>query len=118
MDNGHRDAVVKSIDSDIIVLAEGLFHELELLDTLYIEYGTSRSLQIFPIYEIVTHLGPIAKVLPIFHCISGCDTTSSPFHCGKTTTWNACDWVPQLTKTLVTIQNNTTEFKQDSVHME
>ena len=118
VNNGHRNVSVRSVDSDIVVLAVGLFNDLAPLEKLFVEYGTSKNFQVLPAHEIAACLGPKARALPIFHALSGCDCNSSPSHCGKLTAWNAWDLVPGLTDMLLAIQEDCTTFTRDSVHMQ
>ena len=118
VNNGHRNVSVRSVDSDVVVLAVGLFNDLSPLEKLFVEYGTSKHFQVLPAHEIAACLGPKARALPIFHALSGCDCNSSPSQCGKVTAWNAWDLVPGLTDTLLTIQEDCTTFTKDSVHMQ
>ena len=63
---GHRKALIKTVDSDVPVIAIGVFKSLKL-EELYIEMGTSRAeVKIIPIHEVVNTLGP--ENLRLYHC--------------------------------------------------
>ena len=116
--SGHRSVSVRTVDSDVVVLAVGLFNDLTPLETLFVEYGTSKHFQVLPAHEIAACLGPKAEALPLFHALSGCDTNSTPSQCGKATAWNAWDLVPGLTETMLEIQADPTKLTKESNHMQ
>ena len=68
--------MVVSVDSDVVVLAVSVFHEVDM-DELWVSYGTGINKKYIPVHEIAASLGPFkARVLPLFHSLTGCDTTS------------------------------------------
>ena len=81
--HGHQNVLIRTVDSDIPIIGTGLYNELAPLKHLFVEYGKSKTLQLIPIHEVVLSLGPKARVMPLFHALSGCDTTSSCIWCGK-----------------------------------
>ena len=70
VDNDHRRELLKSVNSNIYVLAVGLFGEMAPIEKLYVEYGTSKALQILTIHNIVQCLGPKSEALAISHSLS------------------------------------------------
>ena len=88
VESGHNQVSIRSVDSDVVVIAVSLMEELAPLEKLFIEYGTSKNLQVLPAHEIAACLGPKAPALLLFHALSGCDSNSSPCQCGKITAWN------------------------------
>ena len=44
---------IKTVHSDVVVIATSLFDKLVGVDVLYIEYGIGKSLKIIPIHELV-----------------------------------------------------------------
>ena len=64
---------------------------------------------------ICSNLGPSRYLaLPLFHAITGCDTTSQFFGCGKKTAW--ASW--QNTTGLVALTNEPILFSLESIHMQ
>ena len=78
VNNGQRNVSVKSVHSDVVVLAVGLFNDLALLEKLFVEYGTSKKFEVLPAHEIAAYLGSKARALPIFQALCGCDWNSNP----------------------------------------
>ena len=63
-------------------------------------------------------LGPRRSyVLPLFHFLSGSDTTSQLFGCGKKTAWAAWDSLPELTDVFTQLMENPDSLTLDSEHM-
>ena len=86
--NGHRRAIVKTVDSDILVLSVAIFSLLGL-DELWLGIGTKHNYKEIPVHEIANSLGHRkARALLLFHPMTGCDTTSQMLGCGKKTGWS------------------------------
>ncbi|KAK3740395.1 hypothetical protein QZH41_000916 [Actinostola sp. cb2023] len=74
--SGHRKIMIRTIDTDVVVLAISIFHVISV-DELWISYGTGRNFRYLAIHEIATKLGQErSRALPLFHAITGCDTVS------------------------------------------
>ena len=57
-----------------------------------------------PIHDICSQLGPsLSLALPLFHAITGCDTTSHFVGCGKKTGWMSWQNTSELTDTLMAL---------------
>ena len=88
-EQSHTKAYLRTVDSDVVVLAINFFHELGLLE-LWIGFGSGKSNKDIPIQHIAQMLGPQHCIaLPLFHALTGCDVVSEMFGIGKETTWNA-----------------------------
>ena len=96
---GHRQLIVRTTDSDVVVLAVSAFVSLDQrIDELWIAFGMQRRYRYIPIHTVVAQLGPAkSSALPAFHALTGCDTTSSFFGKGKKTAWAVWNSLPQLT---------------------
>ena len=116
---GHSKALIKTVDSDVVVIAIGVFKSLDLVK-LYIKIGTARAeIKIISIYEVVETLGPNrSAALPLFHSMTGCDSTSSFFGIGKKTAWGIWDSFPELTETLNELTQYPDLFSKTSEQME
>ena len=76
--------MIKTVDSDIVVLAIASSNQLAPLNTLWIEFGARKSLRFIPIHQIAGNLGPDKYFeFVFFQAFSGCDTTSSLSGKGK-----------------------------------
>ena len=61
-------------------------------------------------------LVPRSLALPLFHALTGCDTTSAFLGYGKRSAWAAWEATPELTETLVAITLEPEQMKLD-VHV-
>ncbi len=58
----------------------------DTVDELWLAFGTGKNFRYIGAHELVAYLGPErSKSLPIFHAITGCNTTSTFAGCGKKT---------------------------------
>ena len=115
---GHHTAYVRRVDSDIVVLAIRFFPTLGSGRVLgwFREWENLRDI---PIHDICSDLGPSRSVaLPLFHAITGCDTTSHFLGCGKKTAWASWQNTPGLTETLLARTNAPSCFSLGSLHMQ
>ena len=66
---------------------------------MWVEYGTGNCLRAIPVHQIVQVLGPAkCQGLPMFHALTGCDTTSAFCSIGKKTAWSAWKVFPSITE--------------------
>ena len=84
-DQGHTKAYLRTVDSDVVVLATHFFHDLRLSE-LWIGFGSGKTYKDIPIHHISDMLGlQRCQALPFFHAFSGCDVVSSMMEIGKKT---------------------------------
>ena len=115
---GHDKAFVRTVDSDIVVLAIAFYKQLGLSE-LWIGFGSEKSYRDIPVHSIHAQLGPSKSLaLPLFHALIGCDTTSQLLGCGKKTAWTAWNSIPALTDTMITLTEAPESFTMESVHMQ
>ena len=95
VENGDRKILLRTVDTDVLVLTVAVFHQLlnppdEELQ-LWVAFGTGINLKYIAAHTIANQLGPErSKALPGFHGFTGCDTVSSFAGRGKKTaieTW-------------------------------
>ena len=85
---GHIKLLMRTVDSDIVIIAIFLFHLLGLKE-LWISYGKGKHYRDIPIHIICNNLGESkSHALPFFHALTGCDLTSAFKTIGKRTAWN------------------------------
>ncbi|MEW8119932.1 MAG: hypothetical protein AB2792_22450, partial [Candidatus Thiodiazotropha sp.] len=80
--------VIKTPDTDVVVLALYYFPRMKHVSEFWIETGrvtkTSDQRRFIPIHSISKSLGPLfCLVLPAIHALTGCDSTSALFGIGK-----------------------------------
>ena len=98
--HGHSKGYVRTVDSDIVVLALRFFDTLWLSE-LWEGFGTGKKYRDIPVHSLHAGLGPSKSIaLTLFHSLTGCDTTSQFLGCGKKTAWAAWNSFPDLTDTL------------------
>ena len=74
---GKRRVSVRTVDTDVVVLAATFFSQMKL-DEMWIAFSTEKNFCFIPIHEIVSSLTPkICSSLLAFHAFTGCDTGSS-----------------------------------------
>ena len=113
-DRDTRQHNVRTVDSDIVVLAIGLFPTLGLVER-WVGFGSGKKLRDIPIHDICSDLGPSRSVvLSLFHVITRCDTTSHFLGFGKKTAWSSWQNTPGLTETLLALAC----FSLGSLHMQ
>lgn len=102
---GHESVMIRTVDTDVLVLAVGFYHEIKS-KYLWVAFGTGKNFSFIPAHEIAEGLGPRKSVcLPMFHALTGCDTTSSFLGKGKKTAWAIWTKFDDLTEALLDIKN-------------
>ena len=75
--------VVESPDTDVAVLAVYVVTSLSC-QQMWMKTGVRDKLRYIPIHALPQKLGPdLCCLLPAFHSLTGCDTTSGPYMIGK-----------------------------------
>ena len=75
--------VLHSPVTDVAVIATHIFSSL-LCKQLWMKTGVRDRLRFVPIHALVEKLGSVmCNLLPAFHFLTGCDTTSEPYLIGK-----------------------------------
>lgn len=110
IDEEVKTVLVRTVDTDVVVVLIGKFHFLKganpSLD-LWVAFGMGRNYKLININAICTHLGEArSKSLPVFHAISGCDTTSSFYGKSKVSAWKAWEIYPDVTQTFQFLAEN------------
>ena len=90
--------LIKTVDSDVVVIALSAFHRIHGLRELWLEFGVGKHLKYIPVHEIAVSLGrQTSNALLFFHAFSGCDTTSSLKGKGKKSFNEAWKKMPSVT---------------------
>ena len=104
--HGHRKVVLRTVDTDVLVLAIAQMNNLQLSE-LWLEFGVGKSYRVIPAHSIAIKIGSEkASALPFFHAFTGCDTTSAFASRGKKTAWDIWNVFPDITPTFSTLSSS------------
>ena len=102
---GFKKVMIRSVDSDIVVLAVSIYQEMEF-EEMWVEYGVGKNKRFVSVHSIASSIGPFkCRALPLFHAITGCDTVSAFKHKGKKTAWDTWKVYPDLTPALLSLMD-------------
>jgi len=83
----HQRIIVWSPDTDVFVLCLHFFESLEI-HQLWFHTGVQSKSRYIPVHEIAETIGHLAcQMLPAFHALTGCDSTSGLAKIGKVRAW-------------------------------
>ena len=89
--NGCTSCLVCMVDTDMVVILVGMFHHFVALCrevNIWVAIGSGKKFIYYHINRIYESLGMNKSLaLPVFHCFTGCDTTSAFFGRGKKASW-------------------------------
>ena len=93
--------IIRSDDTDVLVLLLYYFSEKRLSDEVFMHAGHSTKFvtrtRFIHVHLIAAKLGTnFCKCLPAAHALTGCDTTSSLFGIGKKTVYTALQKIADL----------------------
>ena len=102
--NGFRTCLVRTVDTDVIVILVGKFYFFKTLCAdidIWVAFGTGKHFMYYHINYICHMLGEDkCLALPVFHSLTGSDTTSAFFGRGKKMAWGAWNCYPDVTEAL------------------
>ncbi|KAL8576333.1 hypothetical protein ACOMHN_006256 [Nucella lapillus] len=114
----HHAILIRTVDTDVVVLAVSLAQELQPEDKLWLAFGTGQSLRYLAAHEIAAGLGPEkARAVPMFHALTGCDTVSSFARRGKKTAWAVWTVLPELTEALLLLSSAPRDIPDDAMRI-
>lgn len=86
-------ALVRTVDTDVVVILVGKLSDLQKTNSsadIWVAFGMGRNFRFLSINSISAALGVARSLsLPVFHALTGCDTTSTFFNKGKRSAWQA-----------------------------
>ena len=95
---GYRKLCLRTVDTDVVVLAIAMFHQINP-DELWLAFGTASNFRYIPIHEVVGDMDPrTCAALPVFHAFTGCDTVSAFGGRGKKRAWSTWQVFPEVTE--------------------
>ena len=113
--SGCKNVCIRTVDTDVVILAISFFAHLSLSE-LWIHFGVGRNARYLAVHEISASLGPSkCSVLPVFHALTGCDTTSAFYGKGKKTAWLTWEAYPDLSQALHTLATVTEEVDAETL---
>ena len=104
MKSGFKSVMIRTDDTDVVVLAVALFHGLPNVEQLWRAFGTDKDFRYIPIHEIASAICPqMATGLLFFHAFTGCDVTEYFSNRGKKSAWKTWLAWPEITASCVTL---------------
>ena len=101
---GATKILVRTVDTDILVILIGLLSNLPPDTQIWIALGTGKNFKYNSINAIHPSLGTEkSKALPFFHAFTGSDTTSQFHGKGKKSAWDARKAYEDITRTFTCI---------------
>ena len=95
---GYSKVKIRTVDTDVVVLAISTCSKLPDGTELWIAFGTGKDFRYIPIHSIAKALGPVKSLsLPVFHAFTGCDTVSHFANIGKKMAWKIWENHNELT---------------------
>jgi hypothetical protein len=108
--HGHKNIVVKTVDTDVIVILVGLFSQIvddHPLLQINVEFGVGKDLKVISVNKLYEFLGhDRSNSLPFFHAFSGSDSTSGFRGKGKKTIFKIWKSFPEATQKFLEISSN------------
>ena len=103
--NGCTNCLVRTVDTDVLVILLGKFHHLVALCqdvNVWVAFGSGKNYTHYHINAIYEDLGREKCLsLSVFHCFTSCDTTSAFFGRAKKSAWEAWNCFPDVTSAFV-----------------
>ena len=101
---GMKSVKVRTVDTDVVIILTGAFFEMsqaQPLVDIWVAFGMGKNYRFYSINAIYSSLGKQkSQALPVFHALTGCDTTSSFKGKGKKLAWQAWQAHEEATETL------------------
>ena len=97
---GYDRVIMKTVDTDVAVLAVAALHSIPMLKELWVDFGVNKDHRYISANGIAKALGKEkAEALPLFDASRGCDTVSSFNGIGRKKAWETWKVLFSLTKT-------------------
>ena len=111
VDQGHRIAFLRTVDTDVVVIAIHIYPKKKL-EELSVGLGSGKHYRDIPVHEVSGCLGPDrCSALLLFYAITGSDQSSALRHIGKKKAWATWELLGHaLTQVFITLTNDPTKF--------
>jgi hypothetical protein len=110
LEHGANIIQIRTVDSDVIVILIGQFHDLVVhypLMKLWVAFNSGKDFCFYHINSICDNLRKEkSQALPEFHAFTGSDTTSAFKNNGKVSAWNAWKSYSDVTSTFLHVAKN------------
>ena len=104
VNQGATNILVRTVDTDVIVILVGLFFNIQSPVNTWVGFGTGKKFRYYSINSICQALGEDkSRAILFFHAFSGCDTTSQFHGKAKKSVWEAWKSFPPATTAFVQI---------------
>ncbi|KAE8742548.1 hypothetical protein FOCC_FOCC011900 [Frankliniella occidentalis] len=101
---GHHRIMIRTVDTDVVVLAVSCVQQLPGIQELWVHIGTGSNQRFIAAHTIADSLGPaMSRGLPVFHAFTGCDQVSSFRGRSKNTAFEAWMSFPDVTDAFLSI---------------
>ncbi|MES9882849.1 MAG: hypothetical protein ABW185_18430 [Sedimenticola sp.] len=105
---GYKNILIRTVDTDVVVLAVSLASKIGC-ERLFLGFGTGKCFRILDATRMAQALGnDRCNALPVFHALTGSDTTSSFAGRGKRTAWSTWNMFSEVTPALCTLAHTPT----------
>ena len=109
----HHRILVRTVDTDVVVLAVMIAETLPVGGTFWIAFRTGKSFRYLAIHQIVACLGPDkSRAISMFRAFTGCDTVSAFVGHGNKSAWATWNSFPELTNALLNLSQSPTEIPE------
>ena len=93
--HGHNRILVRTVDTDVVVLAVMTAKKLPADVQIWLAFGTGKYFRYLAAHKIAASLGSEkALALPMFHALTGCDTVSAFVGHGKKKCMGCVQFIP------------------------
>lgn len=93
--------LARTVETDVVVIVVGMFHHLKTIQRnldLWVAFGMGCNFKLLSVNAICAGLDEAwSTSLPVFHTLSGCDTTSAFYGKGRSSAWQAWLLYPDST---------------------
>ena len=95
---GHSKITIRTVDTDVVVLAVALARTLKEDDKVLVSFGMGKAFRFLAADEMARALGrEKSQALPMFHALTGCDTVSCFAEHDKWRAWAVWTALPEPT---------------------
>lgn len=114
IDEGHTSVMIRTVDSDVVVIAVSVASKTGI--DIWIAFGTGNSFRYISAHGIANSLGDdMARALPFFHAFTGCDVVSSFHFKGKKTAFSAWKAYPEVTQVFLSLSQNPGDVSDEAL---